>query len=45
MTAHVYSASAGVTIKLKAEDSNDPTKFSRNRCCYHNLWSLGITHF
>ena len=26
MTAHVYSPSAGVTIKLKAEDSNDPTK-------------------
>ena len=26
MTAHVYSPSSGVTIKLKAEDSNDPTK-------------------
>ena len=26
MTAHVYAPSAGVTIKLKAEDSNDPTK-------------------
>ena len=26
MTAHVYAPAAGVTIRLKAEDSNDPTK-------------------